>query len=337
MKIFKDYDISKLNTFKIKAKTLYFSEIKKEEDVIKLFSSEVFRKNKKLFISGGSNMLFTKKFNGILVANRLKGIFVLKEDKENVWIKSFGGELWNDLVNFTVNRGYWGMENLALIPGTVGASPVQNIGAYGVEVKDLIESVEAYKVDNGKKKIFKNKECFFDYRESIFKNKLNGAYFISAVIFKLSKKEIKNLKYKAIEEYIVMNNLKVSTPKEISKIVAKIRTSKLPDPKILGNAGSFFKNVYVDQSFLKQLEKKYNDIPSYKEGNNYKIPTGWLIENCGWKGKKIGNVGVHSLQALVIVNHGNATGKEIKNFSDKIIKSVFNKFGISIECEVNLI
>lgn len=337
MEILKDYNLSKLNTFGVHATSLFFAEIKTENDVQELFSSEIFKENEKLFLGGGSNILFTKNFNGIVILNKLKGIELLKENEEFVWVKARGGEVWHDLVLFAVDHGYWGVENLSLIPGTVGATPVQNIGAYGVEIKDTIESVEAYEIETGRKKIFSNEECEFGYRESVFKNKLKGKYFIGAVVFKLSKNENKNIKYRALQDHIEKNKIEVRGVKDISNAIIEIRKSKLPDPKILGNAGSFFKNVFVEKSKLEELKKIYPNIPSFEEGGAIKIPAGWLIEACGWKGKRLGNIGVHEHQALVLVNHGGATGAEIKDLSDQIIESVFSKFGITLTREVNLI
>ena len=362
IEIFKNYDLTILNTFGIKASARFFCEIKNEEDVKELFSTIEFKENERLFIGGGSNILFTKDFGGIIILNRLKGIEIINEDDENVFVKSMGGEWWNDLVNFSVDHEYWGIENLSLVPGTVGATPVQNIGAYGVELKDCLENVEAYEIQTGSKKIFSNSECEFGYRDSVFKSKLKGQYFISAIVLKLGKKENKNVRYKALQEYLDKNHIEVKSVKDISNAVCEIRRSKLPDPKILGNAGSFFKNVYVEKSKLEELKKMYPEIPYFEEDRTsppapllskergsstnveqgevdviIKIPAGWLIEQCDWKGKRIGNVGVHDKQALVLVNHGGATGEEIKNLAFEIIDSVYKKFGLKLTPEVNFI
>jgi len=337
MNILENYDLSKLNTFGIKAKASFFIEINTEDDVVELFSLDLFKKSEKLFLGGGSNVLFTKDFDGIVVINKLKGIEIIGEDENTVLVKSMGGEAWNDLVSFSVDKGYWGIENLALIPGSVGATPVQNIGAYGVEIKETLVSVEAYEIETGKKKIFSNEECKFGYRDSVFKNELKGKYFISAMILKLNKKENLNSNYKALQDYLKKNNLQIKNSKDVSNAISEIRKTKLPDPKDLGSAGSFFKNVYVDQNKFKELKEKYLDMPSFTEGEMIKIPAGWLVEACGWKGKKVGNVGVYDKQALVLVNLGGATGQEIKNLSDEIIDSVYKKFGVKITPEVNLI
>jgi len=344
MKIEQNHNLSKLNTFGITAKAKFFVEVKNEEDLKDLFNSVEFKNNEKLFLGGGSNILFTKDFDGIVILNKLKGIEILRENNEEVLLKAMGGELWNDFVNFAVINNYWGVENLSLIPGSVGATPVQNIGAYGVEVKDIIENVEAYDINTGEKSIFNNKECEFGYRDSVFKNKLKGKYFISAVIFKLSKIPNLNIEYKVLKDYLEKNKIKVKSSKDISNAVAEIRKSKLPDPRILSNAGSFFKNVYVDNKKLEKLKEKYPDISFFEEDGRIKIPAGWLIEQCGprqggasWKGYRQGNVGVHDKQALVLVNYGGATGKEILDLANQIINSVFEKFGVKLVSEVNIV
>lgn len=337
MKILKNYDLTKLNTFGVKAKAKFFVELEKENELAELFLSPEFKNNEKLFLGGGSNVLFTKDFDGIVILNKLKGIEILEEDSENVLIKSMGGELWHDLVMFSVGQDLFGIENLALIPGTVGAAPVQNIGAYGVELKDTLDRVEAYEIETGEKRIFKNSECEFGYRYSVFKGKLKGKYFISAVILKLSKTEKKNIEYEVLQRYLKQNNITISSSRDISDAVTAIRKSKLPDPVLMGNAGSFFKNVFVTEEKFRKLLLEFPEIKYFKENDGIKIPAGWLIEKCGWKGKKIGNVGVHKEQALVLVNYGGATGEEIKNLSIQIIASVHSKFGLILEREVNLI
>ncbi len=344
MEIKKNYDLTKLNTFGIKAHAKFFVELNNELDLKNLFSGLEFKNNEKLFLGGGSNILFTKDFNGIVILNKLKGIEILEENSEDVLIKSMSGVLWNDLVIFVVSRGLWGIENLSLIPGTVGAAPMQNIGAYGVELKDILENVEAYEINEGVKKVFSKKECEFGYRESIFKNKLKGKYFISAVTLRLNKKEKENTEYRVLQEYLEKNKIigpKASSvglrPRDISEAVATIRKSKLPDPKLIGNAGSFFKNVFVSKEKMQTLLLTYPDMPYFEEEMVIKIPAGWLIEKCGWKGRRVGNVGVHERQALVLVNYGGATGEEVKHLSEKIIASVYSQFGLKLEREVNLI
>ena len=268
---------------------------------------------------------------------------ITKEDSENVEIRAMGGEIWNDLVLFAVNKDFWGIENLSLVPGTVGAAPMQNIGAYGTELKETLVNVECFEIETGKKKIFSKEECELGYRDSIFKNKVKGKYFITAINLRLSKVPKKNVTYKILKTYLDENKIEVRSSKDVSDAVASIRKSKLPDPKVLGNAGSFFKNIFVDENKLAELLEKYGEMPHFEEEEIQKIPAGWLIEQCGptsetsWKGYRIGNVGVHEKQALVLVNYGGATGEEILNLARKITYSVKEKFGLELIPEVNLI
>ncbi|MFA4975799.1 MAG: UDP-N-acetylmuramate dehydrogenase [Candidatus Paceibacterota bacterium] len=347
IKILENYDLTKLNTFGVSAYSNFFVEVNDETDLEEIFLSSEFKNNKKLFLGGGSNILFTKDFDGIVILNKLKGIEIIKAptrigvptevEKDFVFIRAMGGEKWHDLVSFAVDCGYWGIENLSLIPGTVGAAPIQNIGAYGVEIKDILENVEAYDIEKGYKKVFKKEECEFGYRDSIFKNKLKNKYFISAIILKLNKKTNPNISYRALKEYLDENGIEVKNSRDISNAIIAIRKSKLPDPILIGNAGSFFKNIFVDIKKIEEIKLKHKDVKFFEENGEIKIPAGWLIEKCGWKGKRIGNVGVHEKQALVLVNYGGATGKEIKDFSEQIISSVLLKFGLILEREVNLI
>ncbi|OGI60648.1 UDP-N-acetylenolpyruvoylglucosamine reductase [Candidatus Nomurabacteria bacterium RIFCSPHIGHO2_01_FULL_37_25] len=361
MEIHKDYDLTKLNTFGISVSAKFFIEIHDKTDLENLFDTPEFKNNKKLFLGGGSNILFTKNFDGLVVLNKLKGIKILSESSTDVVIHAMSGEIWHDLVIFAVERGYWGIENLSLIPGTVGAAPMQNIGAYGAELRDVLESVEAYDLESGKenkKKVFSREECLFGYRDSIFKNELKDKYFIFAITLKLSKVEKKNISYKILREYLenlyaqTGNKIVPYSLKDISDAVGAIRKSKLPDPAIIPNAGSFFKNIFVEEEKLNELLKIYPNMPYFEEKNGRKngskasvfiasvfkkIPAAWLIEQCGWKGKRIGNVGVHNMQALVLVNYGGATEEEVKNLAESIIADVKNKFGLVLIPEVNLI
>jgi UDP-N-acetylmuramate dehydrogenase len=343
MKIERDYNLSGLNTFGVDASAKFFVEVEHETDIVELFSMPEFKQNKKIFLGGGSNVLFTKDFDGIVVLNKLKGMAPTEVGvptgvgKDDVYIRAMGGEIWHDMVVFAVNHGYWGIENLALVPGTVGATPLQNIGAYGAELKDTLFNVEAFDIETGVKKIFNKEECELGYRDSVFKNKLKGKYFISAVTLKLSKTPKPNISYKVLKEYLEKNNIEVKNPKEISDAVVSIRKSKLPDPKIIGNAGSFFKNIFVDSVKFEELKSKYPEIPSFEEDGTIKIPAGWIIEQCGWKGYREGNAGVYEKQALVLVNYGGATGLEVVNLANKIIASVRDKFGLDLAPEVNII
>ncbi len=337
MEILKDYDLTKLNTFGVPARASFFTEIKSEQEFLELLQTSEFKNNQRLFLGGGSNVLFTKDFEGIVVLNKLKGIEITQEDSESVLVRAMSGEWWHDLVTFAVDRNYWGIENLSFVPGTVGAAPMQNIGAYGGELKNTLDSVETIELETGKQRFFKGPECELGYRDSIFKNELKGKYFITAVNIKLSKIEKKNISYKILKNYLDENHIEVKNSKDISDAVTAIRKSKLPDPKVIGNAGSFFKNVFVDKMMFKNLQEKYVDMPYFVEEDQVKIPAGWLIEQCGYKGKKIGNVGVHDKQALVLVNHGGATGQELWGLAQEIIHSVYDKFGLKLVPEVNLI
>lgn len=337
MRIEHNYNLLSYNTFGISARAKLFVEISSEEELKELLNLPEFKNNNKLFLGGGSNILFTKDFDGIIVVNRLKGIEIFKEDENFAWVRAMGGEIWHDLVQFIVARGYWGIENLSLIPGTVGAAPMQNIGAYGEELKNTLESVEAYEIETGEKKFFSKEECELGYRDSIFKQSLKGKYFISAITLKLSKHEKKNLTYKILTDFLQKNNIEVRSSKDISDAVSEIRRSKLPDPKVIGNAGSFFKNVFVTPEKIQELRNVYPEVPSFEEESIVKIPAGWLIEQVGWKGKRFGNVGVHEKQALVIVNHGGATGEEILKLANNIIKDVKEKFKLDLHPEVNIV
>lgn len=337
MKIYENHNLSKLNTFGISVNAKFFVEVESEKGLLELFSLLEFKQYKKIFLGGGSNVLFVQDYDGMVILNKLKGIEIVNEDEEKICIRAMGGESWHDLVVFSVERGYWGIENLSLIPGTVGAAPMQNIGAYGVELKDTLLTVEAVHIQTGLKKIFTKEECELGYRDSVFKNKLKGLYFISAINLELSKKPKPNLSYKILAEYLENNKIEVKNPKDVSKAVIDIRKSKLPDPKIIGNAGSFFKNVFIQKEQLSKLLEKYPNMPYFEEEGIIKIPAGFLIEQCGWKGQRVGNVGIHEKQALVLVNFGGATGEEVINLANKIIESVKEKFALELTPEVNIV
>lgn len=337
MEILRDYNLTKLNTFGISARAKLFAEVKDEAELAELFTLPEFRENHKMFLGGGSNILITRDFDGIVILNKLKGIDILSENESDILIRSMSGEIWHDLVLFAVGRGYWGIENLSFVPGTVGAAPMQNIGAYGAELKNVLENVETIEIETGAKRIFSREECQLGYRDSIFKNSLKGKYFVLAVVLRLSKIEKKNITYKILQDHLEKNNIEVKNSKDISDAVTTIRKSKLPDPAVIGNAGSFFKNVFVPPEKLEELLRQYPDIKYFTEGGVVKIPAAWLIEQCGWKGKKVGSVGVHDKQALVLVNHGGGTGEDIKKLADQIILSVEEKFGLKLTPEVNLI
>lgn len=321
-----------LNTFGIDVMAENFVQIESVQDLISL-SDYTDRK----IIGGGSNVLCTKSIKALIIANRIKGIRQLKEDDRHVWFEVASGELWHDFVLYLIDRGLAGIENLALIPGTVGAAPIQNIGAYGVEVKDTIESVTFWHWQEKKFKTLSNPECRFGYRDSIFKNELKDQFFISSVCFKLNKETTLNTTYGAIEEELKALNIDKPTVKDVAQAVMNIRNSKLPNPKEIGNAGSFFKNPAIPLQQYLELKKEHPSIPSYTVNEKLvKVPAGWLIEQCGWKGYRKDDYGVHARQALVLVNYGMASGAEIWQLSGDIVDSVKDKFGIELEREVQV-
>jgi UDP-N-acetylmuramate dehydrogenase len=288
-------------------------------------------------LSGGSNILLTKDIEKLVIFLNTKGIIVNDLGAAEVLVTAEAGENWHELVLWCVSQNYGGLENLALIPGNVGTSPIQNIGAYGVEIKDVFQQLEAIDIETGKTKIFTNADCDFGYRNSVFKNELKGKYIIVNVTFKLTKKNHNtNISYGAIKD--LLSDKENPSIKEISDAVIAIRQSKLPDPKEIGNCGSFFKNPVISSLLFEELTKKYSKIPHYIiSENEIKIPAGWLIEQCGFKGKRFGDAGVHEKQALVLVNYNNARGKEIYDLAKKIQQKVKEIFKISLEIEVNVI
>lgn len=326
------------NTFGIDATTRYFIEVETEDDIKTLLQLPDIQQLPKLILGSGSNVLFTQDFGGVVVKIGIKGIEKVAENQQHVWLKVGAGELWHGLVLHCVAQGYAGLENLSLIPGTVGAAPMQNIGAYGVEIKDTFENLEAIEISTGQKRHFSKADCQFGYRDSIFKHAAKGLFFITNVTFKLNKIPVYQTSYGDIQKTLDQMGVKEPSIKAISDAVIKIRRGKLPDPAEIGNAGSFFKNPEISNAQYQNLKTDYPEIPSYPTTQDtLKIPAGWLIEQCGWKGKKLGNVGVHGRQALVLVNHGGATGLEIKQLSEKIQSSVQNKFGIKLQPEVNFV
>ncbi|MEI7803332.1 MAG: UDP-N-acetylmuramate dehydrogenase [Bacteroidota bacterium] len=338
MNIQENISLLPFNTFHIDVAAKYFAEIKSENDFSELLSDEKFRSNEKLILGGGSNILFTKNFDGIVVKNSFTGISIVKEDDNYVWVKAAAGEVWHQFVLWCIEKNLAGLENLSLIPGQVGAAPMQNIGAYGVEIKDLFDELEAIEIATAEKVNFKNAECEFGYRESVFKNKFKNQFLISSVTFRLSKKPKFNVNYGDIKMTLDEMRVNELTIKAVSDAVIKIRSSKLPDPNVLGNAGSFFKNPVISQTEFEIFISKNPIAPNYpQKDGTVKIPAGWLIEQCGWKGKIVGHTGSHKTQALVLVNYGGATGNEVFQLALDIQKSVHDKFGITIQPEVNLV
>ena len=329
----RNFSLGNYNSFRVKHKANFFIEIKNKDQINDVINNKKYDKVRKLILGGGSNILFTKDYNGIVFLNKIKGIRKISEDDNNVLLRVGSGENWDDFVEYCVKKKYYGLENLSLIPGSVGAAPIQNIGAYGVEVKNLIENVEGIFLDNGIKKNFNNKSCEFQYRDSIFKGKLKNKFFITSVDFVLSKIKSFNISYRDLKHLDIKNISLNSLRNEI----IKIRNSKLPDPRDIGNAGSFFKNPLVDRIIIDKIKKEFNDLVYFKDGEKFKIPAAWLIEKCGWKGYKENNIGVSDKHALVIVNYNAKKGKEIKELSKKIIDDVKGKFRIKLIPEVNVI
>lgn len=334
----KGINIQPYNTFGINVIANDIKIIQNNDDLYPVF--EQLKNSNFLIIGGGSNVLFKNdSYNGTIVLNQLKGIEIVSETNDEVIIKANSGEVWHEFALYCIDKGYAGIENLSLIPGSVGASPMQNIGAYGVEIKDTFYSLEAYHIESGEIHIFDNASCEFGYRESVFKRKLKNQYFITSVSFKLKKKNYTlNASYGAITSELEKNNISNPTIKDISNAVIAIRQSKLPDPKEIGNAGSFFKNPVVSNSIIEKIKVEYPNASVYPvDEENSKVAAGWLIEQAGWKGKTFNNYGVHKLQALVLVNYGGATGQEIYDLSTHIIEDIKSKFGIELEREVNMI
>ena len=336
--ISENYSLKHLNTFGIEAFASYFSKCSSVNEIEEILSQKKLKHNPILILGGGSNLLFTKNYDGLVLKNELKGVQLINEDDNFYYVKSGAGEVWHEFVIYCINNNYAGLENLSLIPGNVGASPMQNIGAYGVEIKDCFFELEAYHIQAKELHKFNASDCNFGYRESVFKRKLKNQYIITSVTYKLNKKPVFNIKYGAIESELESMGVKALSIQKISEAVCNIRNSKLPNPKVLGNAGSFFKNPEIAEALYNKLKYEYPNIVGYPlENGNTKLAAGWLIEQCGWKGKTVGNTGIHKLQALVLVNYGNATGLEIFNLSQNIIDSVKEKFNVELEREVNII
>lgn len=326
------------NTFGIEAQARYFFELNSLNDLATLKTQPLFNTNR-LILGGGSNILLTKDFDGIVVQNLLKGIEIIQETAESVLIKANAGEEWHQFVLFCIKNNFGGIENLSLIPGKVGASPMQNIGAYGVEIKDVFHSLKAWNIEKEQLETFKINDCHFGYRESVFKNIHKGKYLICSVTYKLYKNIYKtNTSYGAIAQTLEENGITTPTIQDVSNAVISIRQSKLPNPKEIGNAGSFFKNPVVEKQQLDILLSKHNNLPYYQVSDKeYKLPAGWLIDQAGWKGKRFNNYGVHKNQALVLVNYGGAKGKDIVKLAKDIQADILEKYGVEISPEVNFI
>jgi len=337
--IIKEYiSLKEFNTFHLDVKTKIFIEIFSEDELREILNQEPYCTLPKIMLGGGSNILFTEDFEGSVIKNSIPGIKIKDENEREVYIEAGSGLKWNDLVNYCVEKNYGGIENLSLIPGTVGAAPIQNIGAYGQELKDVFYSLKGVALEDLSLKTYSSNECNFGYRDSIFKGRLKGKFYITSVTIKLQKTPMINLDYSALKDELKKMNLKAITIQDVSEVISNIRRAKLPNPEILGNAGSFFKNPEVTEADYLKLNKEFSELSGYKIANgNYKISAAWLIDSCGWKGKSLGNAGVHSKQPLVLVNLNNASGSEILELSSQIKKSVFEKFGVTLYEEVNIV
>jgi UDP-N-acetylmuramate dehydrogenase len=334
--LYEKLSLKRYNTFGLNVHADRLVSFKLEENAVRFFRQNRDLLQNALVLGGGSNVLFIGDFHGTIIHPAMDEINLEEKKSDHVSISSGAGVIWDKLVEMTVNYGFGGLENLSLVPGYVGGAPVQNIGAYGAEVKDSIEKVRAISLIDGEVREFTREECRFSYRNSIFKEELKGKYLITKVFFRLSTKPRLSLEYGNLQEEI--EKLGSGSLGNVRKAVVAIRQSKLPDPAVIGNAGSFFKNPFVEESLVENLKEKYPKLPVFRDPSGAtKLPAGWLIEQCGWKGKRIGDAGVHEKQALVLVNHGNATGKEIYLLSEEIRKSVLEKFGISLIREVEII
>ncbi len=336
--ILKNISLKPYNTFGLDTSARLFVEVKSLEELQEVVRSSKFKINDVLVLGGGSNILLTQDMDGLVVKNSIQGKEIVSENEEEIVIKVGAGTNWHEFVMYCVEKGYGGVENLSLIPGTVGAAPMQNIGAYGVEIKDVFVQLEALHRFSNKMETFDNATCEFGYRESIFKHSHKDKYIIVNVTFRLSKKPKLNLDYGAIRDVLAEKGITEPTIKDVSNAVIEIRQSKLPDPKKIGNSGSFFKNPVISKEALLSIRKDYPEIPTYPiDDNSVKVPAGWLIEQAGWKGKTFGSIGVHKKQALVLVNYGAGKGVDIKKLSEDIQASIFEKFGVALQAEVNII
>ncbi|MCZ2484187.1 UDP-N-acetylmuramate dehydrogenase [Aquirufa antheringensis] len=333
------FSLRAFNTFGIEAEARQFVEISSIDQYVALRTSGEYAHLPHLFLGGGSNVLLTQAQEALIVKISIPGISVVKEDADFVWLKGGAGVVWDEFVQYAVNHGWSGLENLSLIPGTVGAAPMQNIGAYGAEIKDTFDSLEALNLQTLAIEVFDAKACAFGYRESFFKRAGKGLYLIGSVTFKLSKKPSVKTSYGAIQEVLATKGITQPSIRDVADAVIEIRKSKLPDPKEIGNSGSFFKNPTVSASEASRLMAEFPGIPNYPvEGSTeVKFPAGWFIEKAGWKGFRRGDAGVHAKQALVLVNYGEATGAEILALSEEIKQSIKDTFGVSLETEVNIL
>jgi len=337
MEIHTNFSLKNYNTFGIEAKAKEFVSVHSTDELIEILQQHP--ASKKFILGGGSNMLLTQNIDALVIHLDLKGKKIIDENEDYVWVESQAGENWHEFVLWTIDQNFGGLENLSLIPGNVGTTPIQNIGAYGVEIKDTFVLCEAIHIETQELLVFTNEKCKFGYRESIFKNEIKDEFVITSVVFKLTKRNHKlNTSYGAIEAELEKQHIKNPSLKDVSNAVIAIRQSKLPNPKELGNSGSFFKNPVILKSDFEKIQQKFPEMPHYVVSETeVKVPAGWLIEQAGFKGKRFGDAGIHKNQALVLVNYGNATGQEILEVSKNIQKTILETYGISIEAEVNII
>jgi UDP-N-acetylmuramate dehydrogenase len=337
MRIEKEKSLHAYNTFGIDVNAKLFAVFHTVNDLKELLSDETLRHENRLVLGGGSNLLFTSDFDGVVLKNEVHGIELIRESPEHYYVKVGAGENWHQFVLHSIEQGWAGLENLSLIPGCVGASPMQNIGAYGVEIKDRFEQLEALNIKTLEVETFTEEDCEFGYRESIFKHSFKDQYIITSVIFRLFKSPQINTSYGAIEAKLEEMGITEPTIKNVSDAVISIRSSKLPDPSEIGNSGSFFKNPVITNEQFESVKAKHPGIVSYPAGPGHKkVAAGWLIDNAGWKGHTEGSYGVHKEQALVLVNYGGAAGSQIYELSSEIVKSIQEKYGIQLEREVNI-
>jgi UDP-N-acetylmuramate dehydrogenase len=337
MQVSKNTSLKAFNTFGVDAKANEFVAFSSVEQLEHIAKQHLASGSPYLILGAGSNILFTQDYNGLVLKNEILGIQVIEENDEFVFVKAGAGVNWHQFVLHCIEHDWGGVENLSLIPGTVGAAPVQNIGAYGVEIKDVFHSLHSFDIKQQRLIEFSNADCAFGYRNSVFKQSYKGAMVICDVVFKLTKKHVVKIGYGAIKDQLVSHGISAPTIRDVSNAVIAIRSSKLPDPNEIGNAGSFFKNPVVEKSFFEHLHKCYPDVVAYPSGSDMKLAAGWLIEQAGWKGFHEGSVGCYDKQALVLVNFGGATGAEILALAKRIQASVKGKFDVELEMEVNII
>ncbi len=338
MEIISNFSLKALNTFGIESFAKLFVKVNSIQQINELLDRNEFKNNHHLILGGGSNLLLTKNVDGLVIKNELLGIELINENESSVFVKCAAGVVWHEFVMWCIDKNFGGIENLALIPGCTGASPMQNIGAYGVEIKDTFYELEAIELATGNLKKFTKSDCEFGYRESVFKRQFKNQFIITSVTFQLSKQPNFHIEYGAIKQELDLMNVSELNIKAIAQAVINIRSSKLPNPKEIGNAGSFFKNPEVSEIEFQRLKIEFPNIVAYPlENKNYKLAAGWLIEQSGLKGYRAGDAGVHKLQALVLVNYGSATGNQIFDLSSQVLQTVKQKFGLDLEREVNII